>query len=574
MPTNPTTPQNFATPQERGAFRLEPWLLQVFAGRQTITEQELAEACKQLPFKWVYLWRDWDYATYTYPLAPIIRLWRTGYIERLPNGLVKLKRLPEIEPEIEPTSLFAVEFEANFITKNGVVEHLPSYRRYYTISTWSYQRDPTAGTELRPAEPWNDINSAFNHVLAQFRAWTQWCEGTTLFFKGNKYYPSLGGHIHVSIPNWNDEKKVKVAKRLYNFLPFLYFTNANGFYVKRDGTYLRGTYSYRMAFRNYSPYLVSWEEMNCRSEIHLSHHNSLELRMFDANVPAVALACAYLVSEIVKRWAKLQEAEEPNRNLAFRCLFYPPDYRTLLEARKVFQAVRDIPLLEVPLPIIEVLVLSFCFLLNPAKFVERYSYDFCLKANTEGLFLDAIEVKGWRAKVKARAKEIATRARTLGDLLDTIVLTEEVYFLLKLQGLTEQDLAQYAREVYFIEVSTKSKVEEKLQKLRQGNTPIVRGVPKEVIEHFVQIIQPQWLRIRYLPFNVLEELSRKTGYSVREIEQMNPRWYVRWDPVNQKLLGAVVIVWGDKKVVATYDWGVGQEEINNFIQACKEGRVR
>jgi hypothetical protein len=573
MPTNPETLVNFATPEQQGAFRLRPWLLQVFAGREIISEQELAEACKQLPFKWVWLWRDWDYATYTFPMAPIIRLLRTGYIERLPNGYVRLK-FPQRLPEIEPRVLFAVEFESNFIGKSGIVEHLPNHLKYHVISTWSYQSDPTAGTELRPLEPWDDINFAFNHCLSQFRAWTERCGGITLHFKGNKYYPSLGGHIHVSIPSWDLSKRMKVAKKLYNFLPFLYFINANGFYINRDGTYLRGTYSHRMCFRNYSPYLVNWTDMDSRSEISLSRHGSLELRMFDANVPAVALAVAYLVSEIVKRWARIKEADTPNRDLAFRCLFYPPDYRTLLEARKVFQAVRDIPLENVPLPIKEVLVLSFCFLLNPSKFVERYSYDFSLKANTEGLFLDAIEVKGWRAKVKARAKEIATRARTLGDLLDVIILTEEVYFLLRCQKLTEQDLVQYAREVCFLEVNTKTKVEEKLRELRQGNTPIVRGVPKEVIQYFLQITQPQWLRIRFLPRDALEELSRRTGYSVREIEQMNPRWYVRWDPVNHVLLGAVVITWSNKEVVQTYDWGVGVEEISRFIQACKGGRVQ
>jgi hypothetical protein len=569
MPTNPETPVNFATPEQQGAFRLKPWLLQVFSGREAIPEQELAEACKQLPFKWVWLWRDWDYATYTYPMAPIIRLWRTGYIERLPNGYVRLKFSGKL-----PKALFAVEFEANFIAKSGVVEYLPESQKYYTIPSWSYQSDPTAGTELRPRLPWTDINDAYKHCLQQFQAWTQNCEGITLHFKGNKYHPSLGGHVHVSLPNWGEEERVKVAKRLYNFLPFLYFINANSFHISRDGTYLRGTYSLRMCFRNYSPYLREWRDMNDRCEISLSRHGSLELRMFDANVPPVALAVAYLVSEIVKRWERLREAKEPNRDLALRCLSYPPDYRTLLQARKVFQAVKDIPLEDVPLPIKEVLVLGFCFLLNPSKFVEQYSYDFSLKANTEGLFLDAIEVKGWRAKVKTKVKEIASKVKTLGDLLDVIILTEEVYFLLRVQRLTEQDLVQYAKEVCFLEIDTKTKVEEKLQELKQGKTPIVRGVPKEVIEYFLQITQPQWLRIRYLSLDVLEELSKRTGYSVKEIESMTPRWYVKWDPLNQKLLGAVVIVWADKEVVATYDWGVGVEEINRFIQACKEGRVQ
>jgi hypothetical protein len=567
MPTNPTTPENFASPEQQGAFRLRPWLLQVFAGRETITEQELAEACKQLPFKWVYLWRDWDFATYEFPLAPIVRLWRTGYIERLPNGYVRLK-FSERLPEIEPSALFAVEFEANFICKKGIVEE--PYYKFYTARGWSYQDDPTAGTELRPNYPWSNISEALQDCIREFDGWTYRNNETTLHFKGNKFKPSLGGHIHVSLPNWSREKQIKVAKRLYSFLPFLYFINANGFYLRG----MASTYSYRMRHNNYSPYLEEWRDLQeGRGEISLSHHSSLELRMFDANVPPVALACAYLVSEIAKRWARLREADEPDRTIAWRCLDYPPDYRTLLEARKVFQAVKDIPLEDVPLPIKEVLVLGFCFLLNPAKFVEHYTYEFSKKANTQGLFLDAIGVGGWKSRVKAKAKEIATRARSLGDLLNTIVLTEEVYFLLRLQGLTEKDLAQYAREVCFIEVKTKSKVEEKLQQLRQGNTPIVRGVPKEFLEYILQQAssRPLWCRITLLGY-ILPELSRRTGYSVRQIQEMRPRWYVRVDP-SGKLLGAVVINWSDKQVVHTYDWGVGQAEIDAFIRACKEGRV-
>jgi len=34
MPTNPETPVNFATPEQQGAFRLKPWLLQVLPKEQ------------------------------------------------------------------------------------------------------------------------------------------------------------------------------------------------------------------------------------------------------------------------------------------------------------------------------------------------------------------------------------------------------------------------------------------------------------------------------------------------------------------------------------------------------------
>lgn len=431
---------------------------------------------------------------------------------------------------------FGIEFEGNLISNKGIVTHAQD--KYYHISGWGEQADPTAEFEHR-SPIWRNIQEACESVKAQYSEWSRRNYGLAPFFRGNKYHSRVGGHIHVGYGSNKLENPVRLARILAHFLPFTYFIDANG------GD--RGCLSLRM-FRNpYSNYVhyIDLSSIRNRQEINLHEGTNLELRMFDANAPPIILACAFLLVEAARRADVIPPKMEVEDRQQY--LVYPPNYRKLLEARARFRYLTDVDITQLPEGLKEVLVLSFCFLINPAKFVGTYSYEFCYKSATELKFLDAIKLNRAKKKVAEKIRQIIAQARTLGDLLRKIVLVKEVYAQMLTQGITVDTLREMGLEVEFLTPRTRADAEEMAREMSQMNG---------------------WYRIMELREKRDEVLSRAqtiTGISPQQMIEDLARYYFLFQ--KDELKAILRVMWIEKRVLE--QWVLDErarEEVEKFIR--------
>jgi len=187
---------------------------------------------------------------------------------------------------------FGIEFEFDIIKSDGTKIRTEFPRGRIPIDTWGYQDDHTCAVELR-SPVFTSIDHALEEISNQFN---YWCSQ----FTNLAPYPyssdgrSLGGHIHVGLPDrrlYYDESNV-LGYTIANVYPFLVAMQAQPIPSIRGlgSAYLRPLWDVGYEIVDDDHY----------AEINYSHHGTLELRLFDANIPQVSLVNAFILTEISK----------------------------------------------------------------------------------------------------------------------------------------------------------------------------------------------------------------------------------------------------------------------------------
>jgi hypothetical protein len=391
-----------------------------------------------------------------------------------------------------------------------------------------------------------DWDAALSATSAFWRDWSRVNRGVVPHFRRNKYYPRIGGHIHVGngISSNLDAQAVRVVTRIHQFMPLLYYINANG----GDD----GCLSIRMFRRPYSPWLLSVEDIRrYRGEIAVNvGHGTLEFRAFDANIPAIQFAVAFLLTKLVSKYPKLPVG---GISVAARqILALPRRFDLLLEQKKLWaRYFSDVEIADLPMPIKEVLVLAIVFLFNPAEFVGTYTYEFSKKAAHEGLFLDAIPKNKAKEAVIRRVKEIAQSARTLGDLFNRIVLTIPIYAEMLAQGITIQTLQQQGFQVEVLSPRVIKAAEKLAQKIRAGASAVC-----------------EWLRLNELPRPLHSPLEAITGERWDDMVAAEERYYSLVQGRSQ-ILAVLVVHWASRtlrrKIIVQND-AIVRRKIEQFMR--------
>ncbi|MEM5866351.1 MAG: hypothetical protein QXG39_00325 [Candidatus Aenigmatarchaeota archaeon] len=440
--------------------------------------------------------------------------------------------LEDRESEFEKIS-FGIEFEGNVRGEKGIIEH-GVRSRYYCVEGWDFQTDPTVYFELR-SPVWEDVNEAMEDIKKQFIGWVS-INKAVPFFKPTRHFYSVGGHIHLGIGK-NKIMSAQVAQkligRLVDYLPFLYFINANGVV----GRYI----SARMVERPYSPLKYNtYVATGNREEWWYSDHKTIEFRRFDGNVPAVQLAIVWLMQQLAKKAVEKEVVDMVRFQMDCKAILkYPTDYKVLLEYREKFRILEDCEIANLPQGVKEVLILTFCFLKNPALFQGTFTYDFCLKAVTEGAFLEE-KYSGDKKKIVSVIRQMVPRVKKMKDLLDLIILDKETEYLMKIQNCPIPPIAVR------LEKNQEKVVEKYLTEFKKP--PFIKvGCWENIQEELGGRIGKVWCRLRELNLNQLNQLSAMTGESAKEMFEDVGRYYVKI--VNGEVVGYFVVNVRDKILV-------------------------
>jgi len=187
---------------------------------------------------------------------------------------------------------FGIEFEFDLITENNHVVRGSARRPYYLARGWSYQSDPTATIELRSpiftnlTEFIEKCNEQFSNMLET--------ESHYVPYMCNSSDRSLGQHMHIGKPNirLTEATRKKIAREIINFYPLLTAIHAQPIPSRRG---LTSPYCRSMTYYN------DFAHHDHYAELSLSHNGTLELRLFDSNIPQASLVCAFLSTEIAKK---------------------------------------------------------------------------------------------------------------------------------------------------------------------------------------------------------------------------------------------------------------------------------
>jgi len=405
---------------------------------------------------------------------------------------------------------FGIEYEGNWRGRGCPPN------RYAVGNGWGRQADPTAGFEIS-TPPYTDLENAWKSHYEQWRYWTDVNQGYIPVFHCNRYRPSIGGHIHIGLPSkrMNNRERKCVVEKVWAYLPYLYFINASDY----NGTIL----SRRMVERPYSAWINNVSTVGEeRREVSFSGHGTVEFRMFDANVPAVQLSCAYLLQQVAAKGVPMSETKKNDvHNLSREVLSLR--LSAILRAREVWDTVPDIRLPSYQ-SMREVLTLSFAFLLNPAHFVQtrRQPNEFWLKAVREGTFLEGARLSARKKEIAQKVRQVAQDAQTIGDLLEKIYITEYVLALARTQNI---DLGPDA-------VYIDDKVERNVSWVQMTSGP----------REFVRLIS--------LTPAQIEALQNITQRSWEEMIGARERWYVL--PAGDDIRAAVAVLWSERIVV--WEW--------------------
>lgn len=456
----------------------------------------------------------------------IYYLYDHGFLKKVKEG--KLIFYMAVEKIFNDFS-FGIEFEGNARNFKGIVNYCPE--KYHTVGKWDYQMDGTVTFELR-SPVWSDINEAFNDIHEEFSSWISANNNIVPFFRPTKYYNSVGGHIHVSLGKRHklspDEANSIIAKNV-RFLPFLYFINANGVV----GKYI----SRRMIEAPYSTLKFDEKLRTTREEFYLSPHGTVEWRRFDANIPAVQLAIAFLMKNItLKASEKPWNADTLQREVR-ACLKYPADLAYLLSIRQRFYEIADISISDLPNSIKEVLALCFVFLKNPSIFVGTFSYEFCQKSSL-GLFLEGMKLKGEKLKIAKKIAEIINQAKTLGDLLNIgIIADRETEYLLRISNISIEFLKSLNINIARLDGDKQKNIIDKYLNNKAKKPPFIDK--KEWKNIVFNYSCKKIFRLSELNLNDFIKLTAMVGKTRDEMIKATERYYVLKE--NNEIKGYAIV---------------------------------
>jgi hypothetical protein len=465
---------------------------------------------------------------------------------------------------------FGMELEANFIGKRGIVRHV--YSPYACPQGWGYQSDPTAGTELR-TPVLKTVKEGLKEIQ-KLKFWSERNNGVALHFKGNRYYSRIGGHIHISI--WNggsnvtSERLIDTVTKVYRILPFCYFINANG--------YFNGALSRRMAYHPYSPYIDSYHRLTdeyhlreYRDEVHHNReYNTIEFRMFDANVPIIQLTVFWLIREAIVNKVNNITAEdfEILRRVRQNILRYPYHFEYLLLARQQFSSIDDdIRYKEIK----NILALSFSYLTNFAKFAENYNYDFSSKAMIGDIEL---KLRGYKAKVWNDITNI--NVKRFKEIYRRIVITPENYIISKLQGFNIDNINDVNVEI----AENTMRIGDEILSLFNGvevinlDSGMIRrfykeaGLTRRDIEQLFRSKLSAWRRLNELSLEQLNKVVEVTGMQSKQLYDLEERVYTLVS--GNEILGVIFFLMSDASITNVFPINVSKEKLlENFIKFIK-----
>jgi hypothetical protein len=316
---------------------------------------------------------------------------------------------------------FGIEFEFDVVTKTGrvIAEVFYPGRRY--IPTWYYQDDTTTAVELR-SPVFTSIDHAIKEISDQFNYWTSEL-GEYAPYPVCRRGRSLGQHIHIGKPTrpLRHREKVNLAYAAANVYPFLAAIHAQPLPSSRG-----------LTSRFTAPiWEYDWEIPNrdhfC--EISDSDNGTVEFRLFDSNVPQVALVNAWVLTKIAEKafsenFAKVEldrDNYRRDRHLALRFGLSAIDIRGYLEYFR--NIVGDIKIPEYPF-LREILYLAVRHKLNPFNIyhmsrADPYNYFKSMFTNPDEFIENLNEPKNSRLReiLRDTAKNV-DRIERLSDLIE------------------------------------------------------------------------------------------------------------------------------------------------------------
>jgi hypothetical protein len=330
---------------------------------------------------------------------------------------------------------FGIEFEFDIIKSNGDVITRPYPRGRLASLNWGWQDDPTAAVELR-SPIFTSIEEAAEEISGHFRFWAEYLPRCAPFAY-NSQGRSLGQHIHVGrideYLNFSQRKNFAIAAA--NIYPLLAALHA------------QPTPSRRGLFSNYT-YPIWEDDWDVPSSEHYceisdSHHNTIEFRIFDSNIPQVTLAVAWLLTELAKvtfsgnfvatSIDKIKYRKE--RDIALTHGLKALDIKGHLTY--VLEAVGDVELPKVQ-SVKEILYIAVKYRLNPyniyaATNPNPFSYFRRMFCNADK-YIDNLELKTENSvsKILRDARENANTLKTLSDLIRAVSPPEPVSRLFNL----------------------------------------------------------------------------------------------------------------------------------------------
>ncbi|MEM2529203.1 MAG: GNAT family N-acetyltransferase [Ignisphaera sp.] len=239
---------------------------------------------------------------------------------------------------------FGVEFEFDAIDRSGNLYRGCGDTPRYLSRHWGFQPDHTTTYELR-SPVFTSLEQFVEECNNQFGGWLRNVRGEVPYMCSVRPR-SLGQHMHLGMPDRElyIEEKEAIARAVLEFYPLLMAIHAQPIPSDRGltTTHARPMYLYN-----------SYIDRDHYAEISESHHGTVELRIFDANVPQASLTCAMFATKIAEvalrreidgrfDWARYRE----DRERALRYGLVGIDVTRYLRALKGFVGNFEIP--EIP----------------------------------------------------------------------------------------------------------------------------------------------------------------------------------------------------------------------------------
>ena len=190
------------------------------------------------------------------------------------------------------TVSFGIEFEFDYVKPNNEIVVYEGRRPYYLAENWGYQPDYTASSELR-SPVFISLEQYVSETTRQFRGMVEHSR-EIIPYMCNSPRRSLGQHMHIGKPNreLRQNEKRKIARAIIEFYPFFASIQAQPIPSHR-GLNSRFTIS----MREYNNFI----SLDHYAEISDSHNGTVELRIFDANLPQVSLVNAFFITKIADK---------------------------------------------------------------------------------------------------------------------------------------------------------------------------------------------------------------------------------------------------------------------------------
>ena len=417
------------------------------------------------------------------------------------------------------TITFGIEFEYGHIYPEGDVSyrHIPIDNRLL-LRNWHYQSDLTAGCEIS-TPIFTSLQQAVENISQQFRKIVDNQNGRIPYFF-NERGISMGQHVHIGIRRGLETlQKVAIATHVAQIYPLLAGISANPIPSQRGqtGEWCRPIWLYDYRIPNYDH----------RCEISASPHQTVEFRLFDANIPQPNLVNVFLMREIAKKVINSEPAEidrQKYRNDRTNVLRYGLPAINILEyLEKIREKIGNVKLPNIP-SIKELLYLTVRYGLNAYNVYkmlnlnpqQKYEY-FKVQITNCDKFLENIlkmETITLSSQLENKIERWISEAKRIEDLNELIGISRA----------TIESLRRYLQQQATIQIPT---------------TRIPRNLPRSYVAQQINLGNYRITRITGV-YNLsteevaqeIERLLRHHGDNVvnvmtwQEVIECRPRFYV------------------------------------------------